>query len=147
MPLEVRRDQLLAALGTSVLWLALCVSPAEPRPVLGGPWTGRARHLVPLAPRTHAEPNTQSLGHPTHQRVRELQAPAIPPGAGEAGGPQRQGRGSSSQGTSPKPSSCRRRSSRTSNPWVESSTASRALAWMRSRAACSLSTSSRGGYS
>lgn len=70
--------------GTSCV-MAVCVFVAEPGPLTGGSRAEEAQHPVPLAPGALAGPRAQSLGHPPHQCVRELQAPPLPTGAGEGG--------------------------------------------------------------
>lgn len=134
-----------SALG--VCWVTRFVFVAECVPVTGGPRPEEAPHPVPLVPSAHAGPCAESLGHPSHQRVREPQALALPPGAGEGRG-WRAGAGLAGAGlagrgcppcswghpASPFPA---RRSSPTSSRRAASSTASRGPAWTRSPRASS----------
>lgn len=72
--------------------MAVCAFVAEPGPLIGGSRAEEARHPVPLAPGALAWPRAQSLGHPPHQCVRELQAAPLPTGAGEGRGESGQSR-------------------------------------------------------
>lgn len=78
--------------GTSCV-TAVCVFVAGPGPLIGGSRAEEARHPVPLAPGALIWPRAQSLGHPSHQCVRELQAPPLPTGAGEGRSESGQSRG------------------------------------------------------